>query len=480
MTDYRLGFTTLEREVVVGRLPVDGEIPSWLAGTLVRNGPAIFEHSGRSLRHWFDGQSMLHRFVIDGGSVGYANRLLDTPSLRRLREGHRIGYAEFATDPCGSLFGRFFTRFSRKPSANANVNISQIAGRPVAVTEVPLAVEFDLDTLATLGVTAYDGGVGGALTTAHPHAVPGGDDHVNYVLRFGRASEYVVYRRAAGDRTGAEVARWATDRPGYVHSFAVTARYAVLAVFPLVVNPLSLLLSGRPFIENYRWRPELGLRIVVIDLDRGGVHSVHEAPPVFAFHHINAYDEGDRIVMDLCAFPDADIIGALYLDPLRAGLPVPMARPVRYEIPLAGAASGVRVRQISDQPLELPRINYVAHNGRPYRYAYGVGASDPTGRTFLDRLTKVDVHTGTMRSWQVDGCYPGEPVFVAAPAAAAEDDGVLLSVVLDARAAASSLLVLDARSMRELGRAHAPLAIPFGFHGQFTRRVDPGPPQMEA
>ena len=181
---------------------MDGTVPPWLRGTLIRNGPAVFDTRGRSLRHWFDGQAMLHRFAIDGGTVGYANRLLDTPSLRHLRERGRIGYAEFATDPCGSLFGRFFTRFTRRPSTNANVNVTSVAGRPVAVTEVPLAVEFDPDTLATLGVTGYDGGFQGALTTAHPHAVPGGDDLVNYVLRFGRSSEYVGLPAAGGAAQG--------------------------------------------------------------------------------------------------------------------------------------------------------------------------------------------------------------------------------------------------------------------------------------
>jgi carotenoid cleavage dioxygenase-like enzyme len=57
-------------------------------------------------------------------------------------------------------------------------------------------------------------------------------------------------------------------------------------------------------------------------------------------------------------------------------------------------------------------------------------------------------------------------VFVAAPAAN-EDDGVILSVVLDTRQAASFLLILDASTFRELARADAPHHIPFGFHGNY-------------
>ena len=60
-------------------------------------------------------------------------------------------------------------------------------------------------------------------------------------------------------------------------------------------------------------------------------------------------------------------------------------------------------------------------------------------------------------------------MFVARPGGEDEDDGVLLSVVLDADAERSFLLVLDAADLRELARAEVPHHIPFGFHGQFAR-----------
>ncbi len=58
---------------------------------------------------------------------------------------------------------------------------------------------------------------------------------------------------------------------------------------------------------------------------------------------------------------------------------------------------------------------------------------------------------------------------MARPGARDEDDGVLLSVVLDAERETSHLLVLDARDLTELARAEAPHHIPYGFHGQFSR-----------
>ncbi len=45
---------------------------------------------------------------------------------------------------------------------------------------------------------------------------------------------------------------------------------------------------------------------------------------------------------------------------------------------------------------------------------------------FMDQLVKIDVRTGIADIWYEEGCYPGEPVFVAAPGATSEDEDVVL------------------------------------------------------
>ena len=115
--------------------------------------------------------------------------------------------------------------------------------------------------------------------------------------------------------------------------------------------------------------------------------------------------------------------------------------------------------------IELPRINYRRHAGQPYRFVYGAG-NERSGN-FIDNIVKVDVRTGEAVTWFEDGCYPGEPVFVASPNSSAEDDGVLLSVVLDVNSQRSFLLVLNAGNLTELARGEAPHHIPLGFHGNY-------------
>jgi carotenoid cleavage dioxygenase-like enzyme len=249
-----------------------------------------------------------------------------------------------------------------------------------------------------------------------------------------------------------------------MHSFGLTERWLVLGEFPLVVNPLALALSGRPYIENYRWKPERGTRFTLIDRATGKATAGFQTDPCFAFHHVNAYEDGGEVVVDLCAYPDAGIIEDLYLERLRAGKPVTPASLTRFRLRLGDRS--VRREQLAEQGIELPRINYGRCNERPYRYVWGNGNG---ADGWLEQILKIDTTDGATRSWSQPGCYPGEPVFVAHPDAKHEDDGVLLSVVLDAEAERSFLLVLDAADLSELARAHAPHHIPFGFHGQFAR-----------
>ncbi|MDQ1541846.1 MAG: beta,beta-carotene 9,10-dioxygenase [Actinomycetota bacterium] len=459
---HRLGFETLEDEHALGDVPVDGALPEWLAGSLLRTGPAKFEVGAEGYRHWFDGLAMLHRFSFADGAVSYANRFLESRAYRAAREQGRIVYSEFATDPCRSLFKRVVTTFS--PPAfgeNANVNVTRLGDEFVAMTETPLPVVFDPRTLETVGVGEP---APGQLTVAHPHRSPKTGELVSYATHFGPYTTYRVYaQRSRGQRR--MIAKLPVARPAYMHSFAITEHYVVLVEFPFVAVPIAIPLSGRPFIENYRWRPQRGTRFRVIELETGKLRGTYVGDPMFAFHHVNAFERDGELVIDLCAYEDPDIVRGLYLDQLRQerpALPDPELR--RCHLRLDGTT--VDYEPLADVGIELPRIDYGRCNGRPYRYVYGTSQRD--GGTFLDQLVKVDVDTGETSAWSEPGTYPGEPVFVREPGCANEDAGVLLAIVLDAAAGSSFLLILDASDLSEMARARVPHHIPFGFHGAFA------------
>ena len=210
-SDLTGGFESLESETRIDRLPLEGQLPDWLQGSLVRTGPAKWEAGDRTMNHWFDGFAMLHRFGIADGEVSYANRFLQTKAYRAAEEKGEIVYSEFATDPCRSLFARVFAMFSPKLTDNANVNLVKLGERYISMTETPIPVQFDGETLETAGVAYKPPGM---LTTAHPHLDRASGGMLNYAAKIGpqeplpllpprpRRQPAASRRRAAGERAG--------------------------------------------------------------------------------------------------------------------------------------------------------------------------------------------------------------------------------------------------------------------------------------
>ena len=90
---------------------------------------------------------------------------------------------------------------------------------------------------------------------------------------------------------------------------------------------------------------------------------------------------------------------------------------------------------------------------------YGTSANP-----FSDKLIKLNVESGQALKWVGKaGQFPSEPIFIARPDAQNEDDGVVVSIVLDTTLSSpkSFLLVLDAASFHELARVEVPAALPF-------------------
>jgi carotenoid cleavage dioxygenase-like enzyme len=332
---------------------------------------------------------MLHSFAFSGGRVSYANQFLRSRSYREAIEAGRISLGEFGTDPCRRLFSRIAAFFKPRLTDNANVSINNLGDEVVAFTETPLPIRFDLSTLETLGVFEYEGDVRGQLSIAHPHLDFVRQCSYSYVLKFGLRSEYRIFRASWDANRQSVICTIHADKPAYMHSIGMTERYLILAEFPLVVNPLHLKFSGRPFIQNYEWEKHRGVRFHVVDKDSGRVIATRETDACFSFHHVNAFEENGQVVVDLATYSDASVIDQLYLSRLRSDQPVTAtARLTRFRMDVSGSHE-VRKQVLADTRIELPRIDYRCHAGRPYRVVYGAG----NGRSgdFIDNIVKVNV-----------------------------------------------------------------------------------------
>jgi carotenoid cleavage dioxygenase-like enzyme len=502
MPAYSPGFRSLEAEHDDLVLDVDGEIPAWLSGSLVRNGPGRFEVGGERVEHWFDGLAMLHKFRFaeengtdGGGDVFYSNRFLRTEAYREAVEDERIT-SQFATS--GSYLDQLKS-FLGDSTDNANVNVARIGGEYAALTETPRRVRFDPETLSARGDLTYADDMTVHHVTAHLRRDDRRGETVGYATQFGRKNRYHLYRvlddRPAGGRPSrVPIASMPVEEPAYLHSFALTPRYAVVVEPPFVVNPMRFLLPGHGgFIDNFRWKPERGTRFLAFDRQSGNLAIERTAPPFFFFHTVNAFEDeaAGELVVDLVAYEDAGIVKDLFMSSVegeeKAGeatseepdpgpvLDAAKGELARFRVPTDG---GRVERRNLYTGMELPRIAPRAQM-ESYRYAYG----QATAREGQNGLAKVNVETGEATEWWEDGFYAGEPIFVPKPPddggggsggdgdSLPEDRGAVLAPVLDTESEDSVLVVLDGETFEELARAHVPHHIPFGFHGEFFPEV---------
>jgi beta,beta-carotene 9',10'-dioxygenase len=262
----------------------------------------------------------------------------------------------------------------------------------------------------------------------------------------------------------------ALSDPTYVHSFALTPGYVVVAACPLYVDVWGLLRPGGPssFLDALDWRPDRPARFVVVSRASGEVVAAPTAPAFFTFHHANAFRRGDSLVVDLVAFEDASVLGDLSLSALRAGSVTTLAGDLRrYRVPLPDSDTDgtgrATVQTLATGGLSLPRFDE-RRRGRPARYVYATRTGD--AKAAPNHLARVDCWRRETAVWREPGTFCGEPVFVPRPGGG-EGDGVVLSVVLDPEREQSFLLVLDAETFTERARAWLPHVLPFDFHGQF-------------
>lgn len=432
-----------------------GQPPGWLRGSVVRTCPAVFSLPGWQASHLFDGLGAVFAWRV-GPEPRLDWRLLDCEASRQARKG-QARLASFGTRMRRPWWLRLFQPVPRITD-NANVNIQPFAGALVAMTEAPKQALIGADDLGLREWLRYDDELGAASMTAHPWLEEGGARVVNIAQVFGASPECVLYEHRHDELRRRVLARWKSREQPYVHSFGLTPRRAVIVSHPLTVRPQSMLWSEKPYIDHFRWRPEHGTRLVVLDREGGGTR-VAETDACFVFHVANAFDDGADTVVDVLAYPSPAICDELRTANLTRP---PATKPeyVRIRIPPGGRASFERR---SDRRFDFPSIHPRAVGGS-HRFCWG---ADPWSAPGRSALFKLDVAGGIARAADLEGWMAGEPLFVPRPGAAAEDAGVLLSVASHVSRSAAALFVLDAATMDVVAHAEAQTDLPLGFHGAF-------------
>ncbi|KAI3322362.1 carotenoid cleavage dioxygenase 1 [Xylariaceae sp. AK1471] len=379
-------------------------------------------------------------------------------------------------------------------------------------TDASLVQEINSDTLEPIGIArqrVLNPLLKGPLSSAHALRDPETGDLFNFNLDMGRHATYRVFRTNASTGTTDILAtiRAPDVKPAYIHSFFMSSSFVILCIPSAHISYMGISVPWNgnivDAIEPFN-SSKLCKWFVVDRRGDRGVVATSETPAGFFFHSVNAFEEFDKstgnidVICDLIEYPSTEIIRAFEMDVLLGSSKGTdetfcgdeqqvrncLQRLVRWKFQVPSNKSGKASRIKSEKVLEikaphageLPTIN-PAYATRKHRYVYSMATHGYS--TLQDTIVKTDVVTRQTISWQnPTGHTPGEAIFVPRPKKLRdgdqnmdtdededEDDGVLLSVVLDGYGKTSYLVCLDAKTMKELGRAECDWAIGHGFHG---------------
>lgn len=431
-------YAPVTEETTAFDLAITGHLPEALEGLLLRDGPNPYGPVDASTHHWFTGDGMVHGLRLEGGRAAwYRNRWVRTPDLAA-----RGPFPAPPPSPIDATIG-----------GSGGVNVLAHAGRILACGEVGLPYELTPE-LDTVGQCDFDGTIGTNFT-AHPKLDPVTGELLAFGYDFGPTN--LRYHRFGADGRTVQTEVIDTPAPTMMHDFGVTATRVVFMDLPVIFDA-ELLGRGMPF----RWEPSNGARLGVMPRD-GGNADVQwiDLEPCYVFHPLNAYDDGDRIVMDVVRHPTMFSSSTVGPDEPKA--------PTFDRWVIDPAAGTVTETRLDDRPQELPRLDERLV-GRRHRYGYAVEL--PRGNAFdAAGIVKNDLVAGTSEVHHLGrGRTAGEAVFVPAGLEAAEDEGWLLAAVHDASTDRSDVVVLDARDVTgpPVATVHLPVRIPFGFHGSWV------------
>jgi carotenoid cleavage dioxygenase-like enzyme len=465
-------FAPLRFEADVFDCEVEGRIPRELNGAFVRVGGEYFYPPSRADDSPFSTDGFISRFRIADGNVDFKARWIRTPrflnNLAARRQLYGVYRNPFTADPSN--------QYADKPFLGTVMNTAPIAhhGKLYALKEDAHPYEIDPNTLETLGPWNFGGKYKAQTFSAHPKVDPVSGEMICYGYEAtGLCSDDLwIYSISPQG----EVVREYKVKVPYVsclHDMVLTQKYMIFPVYGYVTS-LERLRAG-----HLHWAWDKSMPTYWGFVPRAGDGSDvrwFKGPASVVMHTINAFDEGDKVIVDAPIsdgnpfpfFPQID--GAPWSPPL--------ARHTlrRLEFNLASAGDGY-VERILDPTdvVDLARIDD-RYLSLPYRYVYS-SMSDPsqlfdTARAGPNRVVnsyfRYDLSTGEWRKFFAGDVHNLQEVtFIPRSASAAEGDGWLIGTASNYAELRTELVIVDASEMQELARVILPFRMTPQVHARW-------------
>ncbi len=420
-------------------LKVIGEIPSDLDGVFLRNTEnPVHEAIGRY--HPFDGDGMVHSVSFANGKASYCNRFVETSGFRAEQEAGHALWAGLMEHPSRSLRPGSCAHEGLKDSSSTDIIVH--AGQALS-TFYQCGAGYRLDpmTLEQFGAESWVPVEG---ISAHPKV----DERSGELLFFNysKAAPYMHYGVVGADNKLKHYVPIDAPGPRLPHDMAFTENYSILNDLPMFWDA-DLLKSGNHVVRMHENTPT---RFAIIPRF-GQTEDIQwfEAEPTYVLHWLNAWEEGDEIIL-LGYFQDNPVPDSYADAPPGYGrmmgyLDQWSVKPRLHQWRFNLRTGQTIEERLDDRTLEFGVIN-ARYGGVKNRFGYS--ANPLPGWFLFTGLTKHDFKTG--QSWSLEmgeNRTCSEAAFAPRVNANEEDDGYLITFVTDMGTDASECVVVDAQDI---------------------------------
>lgn len=443
---------------------IEGRIPTDIDGIYVRNTENQL-HQPLGAYHPFDGDGMLHLISFKDGRADYRNRFIRTRCFAAEQEANQSLWGGLMDRPGTSLRPGFGAHGSLKDSASTDVVVH--AGKILSTFyQCGEAYALSPDTLEIEGPAQW-----GPLDGVSAHTKV--DEATGELLFFNYSKSAPYMHYGVVDRAGKLRHYVPVPLPGprLPHDMAFTKNFSILNDFPVFWDP-ELLPKNLHISRMFKGLPS---RFAIIPR-YGSPEDIRwfEADPTYVLHWLNAYEEGDEVILD-------GYFQENPTPPPLAGAPEGMGhmmsfldehsfRPKLHRWHFNLKTGQTREYHQDDRVLEFGMFNQ-RYAGKPYRYAYST--TTKPGWFLFNGFVKHDLQTGD--SWSVslpEGRFASEAPFVPRIGAKDEDDGYLVSFIIDEDHGTSECVLIDCKRFEDgpVVRIALPHKISSGTHATWADR----------
>ena len=470
------GYCNVEQEL--NKVPLNsikGEIPKDLCGFFYRNGPGRLERNGQRVHHPFDGDGMIASIHFQKGEATLSNRFIRTKEWKEEEQAGKFLYrGVFGTQKPGGLISNAFDiRFKNI----ANTNVVKLGYQLLALWEAASPYALDPISLETYGLSNLNGALKPKEPfSAHPRFDPGHHGSgrmVTFGVKTGPKSRVRLMEFSSEGENASEMISSREDIFNgfcFLHDFAITPNWAVFLQNAISFNPLPFLLGQKGAAQCLTSKQGEKGKFWLIPRDcgvyAGQSPRIFDAPDGFVFHHVNAYEQENNLIIESIHYPDFPEVGPKE-DFLKMNFDlIPAGILSRCEINLL--TQKVSKSKLSKQCCEFAMVN-PRKQGVQARFSWMAIAEKKEGYAPLQGIKKINLENLDECIWSAAPLgFVSEPLMVPNPNSQIEDEGWILVLVWNGERSGTDLVILKANNLEEEAIVQLPISIPHGLHGSWV------------